>query len=122
MLTDGFLKDVGITQDQFNTGNSLLFLGIILLEIPSNYCLQIIGPRIWISFQVLAFGLVATLQAFQSGYGSYLATRILLGVTECGYIPGERRVQTHLQTDNVHLPPSIEKGTRANAGTTLFRI
>lgn len=88
-LTDGFLRDVGITQDQFNTGQSLLYLGIILLEIPSNWCLQIVGPQIWISFQVLAFGLVATLQAFQKGYGGYLATRIMLGVTECGYIPGE---------------------------------
>ncbi|OCF38132.1 hypothetical protein I316_00356 [Kwoniella heveanensis BCC8398] len=87
-LTDGFLKWVGITQDQFNTGQSLLYLGIILLEIPSNYMLQLVGPRIWISFQVLAFGLVGTLQAFQKGYGGYLATRIMLGVTECGYIPG----------------------------------
>ncbi|WWC69063.1 uncharacterized protein I206_102999 [Kwoniella pini CBS 10737] len=87
-LTDGFLKSVGITQDQFNTGQSLLYLGIILLEIPSNYMLQRVGPRVWISFQVLAFGLVGALQAFQKGYGGYLATRIMLGVTECGYIPG----------------------------------
>jgi hypothetical protein len=97
-LTDNFLKDVGITQDQFNTGNSLLYLGIILLEIPSNYCLQITGPRIWISLQVLAFGLVSTFQAFQKGYSGYLVTRIMLGIAECGYIPGKsslRRVGTH---------------------------
>ncbi|WVQ99096.1 hypothetical protein IAU59_006228 [Kwoniella sp. CBS 9459] len=87
-LTDGFFQSVGITQDQFNTGQSLLYLGIILLEIPSNYMLQLVGPRLWVSFQVLAFGLVGTLQAFQKGYGGYLATRIMLGVTECGYIPG----------------------------------
>jgi MFS family permease len=37
---------------------------------------------------VLAFGLVATLQAFQHNYSTFLATRIMLGVTECGYIPG----------------------------------
>jgi MFS family permease len=36
----------------------------------------------------MAFGLVATLQAFQTNYSSFLVTRILLGVTECGYIPG----------------------------------
>lgn len=87
-LTDNFLVDVGITQDQFNTGQALLYLGIILLEIPSNYCLQLLGPSIWISFQVFAFGLVATLQSFQKGYGGYLASRIMLGVVECGYIPG----------------------------------
>ncbi|WVF71807.1 hypothetical protein IAT40_006615 [Kwoniella sp. CBS 6097] len=87
-LTDGFLKSVGITQDQFNTGQSLLYLGIVLLEIPSNYMVQWVGPRLWISFQVLAFGLVGTLQVLQKGYGGYLATRIMLGITECGYIPG----------------------------------
>ena len=89
-LTDNFLKDVGITQDQFNTGQSLLYLGIILLEIPSNYCLQLLGPSVWLTFQVFAFGLVATLQSLQKGYGGYLASRIVLGVVECGYIPGKR--------------------------------
>lgn len=83
------MKDIGITQNQFNTGNSLLYVGIIVGEIPSNYLLQLIGPRIWISFQILCFGLIATFQAFQSSYGGYLATRILLGFAECGYIPGE---------------------------------
>lgn len=99
--------DVGITQDQFNTGQALLYLGIILLEIPSNYCLQLLGPSIWISFQVFAFGLVATLQSFQKGYGGYLASRIMLGVVECGYIPGALgegsdssvRIQTDVNSD-----------------------
>lgn len=89
-LTDNFLEDVGITQNEFNTGQSLLYLGIILLEIPSNCVLQIVGPRVWISFQVFAFGTVACFQAFQNGLGAFYACRILLGVTECGYIPGEK--------------------------------
>jgi hypothetical protein len=46
-----------------------------------------------LSFQVFAFGLVATLQALQKGYGGYLASRIMLGVVECGYIPGEHQYQ-----------------------------
>jgi len=32
-LTDFFLNDVGITQNQFNFGQQLLALGIILLEV-----------------------------------------------------------------------------------------
>ena len=36
----------------------------------------------------MAFGLVATCQAFQHDYASFLVTRILLGFTECGFIPG----------------------------------
>jgi hypothetical protein len=45
-LTDGFLVKVGITQDQFNTGQALLFVGIILGELPSQYVLQWIGPQV----------------------------------------------------------------------------
>jgi len=36
VLTSTFLKDTGMTHDQANTGVSLLWFGIVLLEIPSN--------------------------------------------------------------------------------------
>lgn len=45
-LTDGFMAKIGITQDQFNTGQALLFIGIILGEIPSQYVLQWTGPQV----------------------------------------------------------------------------
>ncbi|KEZ40897.1 hypothetical protein SAPIO_CDS7896 [Scedosporium apiospermum] len=79
-LTDFFLNDVGITQNQFNFGQQLLALGIILLEIPSNIVLYRVGPTLWIGGQIVAWGLVATFQAFQKGLGPYLATRLLLGL------------------------------------------
>jgi hypothetical protein len=36
VLTSTFLSDTNMTRDQANTGVSLLWLGIVLLEIPSN--------------------------------------------------------------------------------------
>jgi hypothetical protein len=36
VLTTTFLKDNHMTRDQANTGVSILWLGIVLLEIPSN--------------------------------------------------------------------------------------
>lgn len=36
VLTSTFLHDTGMTRDQANTGVSLLWFGIVLLEIPSN--------------------------------------------------------------------------------------
>ncbi|KAH6662909.1 alternative sulfate transporter [Plectosphaerella plurivora] len=86
-LTDNFFKDVGITQNQFNTGQQLLSLGIILLEIPSNLVLYRVGPTLWIGGQIIAWGFVATFQAFQHGLGAFMATRLLLGLTEAGFIP-----------------------------------
>ena len=86
-MTDGFLADVGITQDWFNVGQQLLYLGIVLLEIPSNVILYRVGPKVWIGGQILAWGLVATFQMFQKGLSSFLITRLLLGLFEAGFIP-----------------------------------
>ncbi|KAF4973355.1 hypothetical protein FSARC_333 [Fusarium sarcochroum] len=86
-LTDNFFQDVGITQNQFNVGQQLLSLGIILLEIPSNLVLYRVGPTLWIGGQIIAWGFVATFQAFQKGLGPFMATRLLLGLCEAGFIP-----------------------------------
>jgi len=115
-VTDGFEKNIGITQNQFNSkrlppspplvvlsprapsltltrdptpaGNGVLYLGIVLLEIPSNILLNKFGAQRWITAQIFCFGVIALSQAWISSYGSYIATRILLGIAECGYIPG----------------------------------
>lgn len=81
-------EDINITQFQFNIGQQLLSLGIVLFEIPSNMALYRIGPGIWLPLQLFLFGLVSTFQAFQSNYAGFLVTRFLLGATESGYIPG----------------------------------
>ena len=39
-LTDGFAADIGIDQDTVNLGNQLLFMGIVIIEIPCNMALQ----------------------------------------------------------------------------------
>ncbi|BGP19086.1 hypothetical protein JCM10213v2_007173 [Rhodosporidiobolus nylandii] len=69
-VTNTLFKDVGLTQNQYNSGQGLLYLGIVLLEIPSQLVLLRVGAARWISVQVLAFGLVAT------------------GCVESGFIPG----------------------------------
>lgn len=42
-LTGGFAEDIGIDQSTVNLGNQMMFLGIVVLEIPSNLLLQ----RVW---------------------------------------------------------------------------
>ncbi len=39
-LTAGFATDIGINQATVNLGNQLMFIGIVVLEIPSNMLLQ----------------------------------------------------------------------------------
>ncbi|KAH8879267.1 putative MFS transporter [Thozetella sp. PMI_491] len=87
-ITDNFMEDVGIDQDQFNVGQQMLSLGIVLTEIPSNMILYRVGPGKWLTLQLFLFGIVSTFQSFQRGYGPFIATRFLLGITESGFIPG----------------------------------
>ncbi|KAH6633831.1 major facilitator superfamily domain-containing protein [Chaetomium sp. MPI-SDFR-AT-0129] len=87
-ITDSFMEDVGVTQNEFNVGQQMLSLGIVLFEIPSNMILYRVGPGKWLTLQLFLFGIVSTFQAFQSSYGAFIATRFLLGLTECGFIPG----------------------------------
>jgi MFS family permease len=47
-----------------------------------------VGPGKWLTLQLFLFGIVSTFQAFQNNYGSFVATRLLLGITESGFIPG----------------------------------
>ncbi|KAK8048303.1 hypothetical protein PG994_010033 [Apiospora phragmitis] len=86
-LTAGFASDINVDQNTINLGNQLMYLGVVLLEIPSNLLLQKIGPQRWISGQVIAFGIVAICQAFITNKTGFLVSRAVLGLTESGYIP-----------------------------------
>lgn len=87
-ITDTLLQDLKITTDTINVGTQLLSAGIVIFEIPSNILLQRIGPRKWITGQIIAWGLVATLQAYVKTRSTFLLTRFLLGACESGFIPG----------------------------------
>jgi MFS family permease len=87
-LTDGFAKNIAVNQNTINLGNQLMFLGIVVLEIPSNIILQRIGPRKWMSAQVIIFGFVAIMQVFIKNRTGFLVSRAFLGLCEAGYIPG----------------------------------
>ncbi|KAM0559855.1 hypothetical protein ACHAPJ_003803 [Fusarium lateritium] len=87
-LTGGFAADINVDQDTINLGNQLMFMGIVVFEIPCNMALQRIGPRKWMAGQVLVFGFVATMQVFIKNRAGFLAIRLMLGFSEAGYIPG----------------------------------
>ncbi|OQD95531.1 hypothetical protein PENSOL_c020G02884 [Penicillium solitum] len=88
VLTSTFLSDTSMTRDQANTGVSLLWLGIVLLEIPSNIILHRVGPHYWIPAQVVVWGLIEVLQLFVTNAGGWYVARLFLGLAESGFIPG----------------------------------
>lgn len=129
-LTSTITEDLGVTTNQINTGNALLSMGIVLLEIPSNILLQKVGPQRWLSTQIVAWGLVATFQSFMTNYGSYLVTRILLGLCEAGFIPGAlytmstwyKKSETNLRVSLFFLGNLISTATTSLIGAGILSM
>ncbi|KAK6417950.1 hypothetical protein LTR95_017259 [Oleoguttula sp. CCFEE 5521] len=81
-ITDNFIEDIGITQNRFNIGQQMLSLGIVLFKIPSNMILYRAGLGKWLTLQLFLFGI-----SFQTNNAGFISTRLLLGITESGFIP-----------------------------------
>ncbi|OCF45725.1 nicotinamide mononucleotide permease [Kwoniella heveanensis CBS 569] len=84
----GIEKSLGMKGTQFNTAISLLFVGYILGQIPSNMILSRSRPSIYLSVCVMVWGVVSLCTGFVKNYHQLLAVRILLGFTESPYFPG----------------------------------
>ncbi|KAG0369115.1 hypothetical protein BGZ54_000302 [Gamsiella multidivaricata] len=60
----------------------------VLFEVPSNICLKLVGPRIWISLVMLAWGGIMMAMAAVKNASGLLVARFFLGVAESGLFPG----------------------------------
>jgi len=62
------MEDVDITQNQFNVGQQLMSLGIVMFEFPSNMVIYRVGPARWLTLQMflLVSPLVSSVRVFAS--------------------------------------------------------
>ena len=81
-------KELGLTAAQFGIASSIFYAGYVLLEIPSNMMLAKYGARRWIARIVFSFGLASAATMFATGPWSLYALRMLVGITEAGFLPG----------------------------------
>ncbi|EXJ74884.1 uncharacterized protein A1O5_01580 [Cladophialophora psammophila CBS 110553] len=85
----GLQDDLGFTDQQYQTGLSILFVGYVLMQIPSNMLLNYIGrPSLYLGACTVAWGLVSAITSLVKGYGSIAACRFLLGFVEAPFFPG----------------------------------
>lgn len=85
----GLKQDLHLDEQQYQTGLSILFVGYILMQVPSNILLNYTGrPSIYLGFFVCAWGLISALTSQVTNYGSIVACRFLLGLVESPFFAG----------------------------------
>ncbi|KIW11731.1 hypothetical protein PV08_09003 [Exophiala spinifera] len=85
----GMGKDLGLAVgSRYSVVLLMFFPGYTLLELPSNYLIRRVGPRVWLSFLVVSWGLVVLFTAFVESWKTLTLCRALLGVFEAGLLPG----------------------------------
>jgi MFS transporter, ACS family, 4-hydroxyphenylacetate permease len=82
------MKDLGLTSTQFGLATTLFYLAYIAFGIPSNLALARVGARRWISLIMIAWGLASTATMFAHSAASLYGLRMIVGVTEAGFLPG----------------------------------
>lgn len=82
------VKDLGLTSTQFGLATTLFYIAYISFGIPSNLVLARIGARKWIGSIMIAWGLASTATMFATSPQSLYFFRILVGITEAGFLPG----------------------------------
>ncbi len=80
--------DLNMSQNTFNTGFGIFFIGYFLVEVPSNIIMERVGARRWIARIMITWGAVSASMMFVHSTASFYSLRFLLGVAEAGFFPG----------------------------------
>lgn len=92
----GLEEDLGLNQAQYQTGLSILFVGYIIAQVPSNLVLNHLGrPSLYLGFFIIAWGTVSALTSLVKDYSQIVVCRFILGLVEAPFFPG--------------MPPSLQQ-------------
>lgn len=81
-------QDLHIDDHQYNLALTVFFFPYAFFEVPSNLVLKKFSPRFWLSFIMLGWGIMMTIQGLVHNYGGLLGMRFMLGLFEAGFFPG----------------------------------
>jgi MFS transporter, ACS family, DAL5 transporter family protein len=81
------IKDLNMTNTQYNLCLTIFFISYSVFEVPSNVLLKRLKPHIWLPSTMTLWGIVMTFMGFVHNYSGLLAARWFLGLTEAGLYP-----------------------------------
>ncbi|KAN0097393.1 Major facilitator superfamily domain containing protein [Tylopilus felleus] len=87
----GFEEDLHLQGQQFNNILSALYVGYILMQVPSNMFLNHTGrPSIYLPGCMVVWGIISVLtgNSTTTTYTSALLTRFFIGLVEAAFFPG----------------------------------
>ncbi|KAJ4389029.1 hypothetical protein N0V93_006491 [Gnomoniopsis smithogilvyi] len=81
-------SDLNMQDENFNTAVSILVVGYVLMQIPSNMLLTRVRPSLYLASCMFLWSVISTCTGLVQSYGGLLATRFLLGFFEAPFYPG----------------------------------
>ncbi|EED14637.1 MFS transporter, putative [Talaromyces stipitatus ATCC 10500] len=83
------VEDLNMTSVQYQTAVSLLFVGYITMQVPSNMIASKIKyPGIYINVAMAIWGAISACTAAVHSFSGLVAARFFLGVVEAAFLPG----------------------------------
>ncbi|KAI4154716.1 MAG: hypothetical protein LQ340_001491, partial [Diploschistes diacapsis] len=86
-LSDNMLGDLGLTTNDYNTGQTIFYVCFLVAELPSQLISKKLGPDNWIPIQMICWSIIASCQSRIDSKGAFYLARGLMGVVEGGFIP-----------------------------------
>lgn len=85
----GLQAELNMDYSQYATCLSVLYVGYILMQVPSNMIInKIQRPSLYIGCAMLIWGLVSTLSGSVSSFSGMVVNRFFLGFVEAAFLPG----------------------------------
>ncbi len=83
-----FMADLHLSETQFGIAASLLYVGYILFEVPSNLMMQKSGLGVTLMRIMLLWSAATVMLAFAASTLHFYVLRFLIGLAEAGFLPG----------------------------------
>ncbi|KAG6358802.1 hypothetical protein INS49_012321 [Diaporthe citri] len=85
----GLEEDLGLSSTEYETAVSILFVGYLLMQIPSNLFLNKLGkPALYLPACMIVWGVISAATASCYNAAGLLSVRFFLGFVEAAYFPG----------------------------------